>query len=62
MRDVFVESIKDMKWYTIQIPCMNPSLTTKYDVIFESGRISDVISTFLFNGIDPNNHPWCSIT
>ena len=34
----------------------------KFDVIYESGKIYDVISHFLFNGTDPNNHPWCSIT
>ena len=34
----------------------------KSDVIYESGQIFDAISHFLFSGIDPNNHPWCSIT
>ena len=34
----------------------------KFDVIYESGQIFDVISHFFFNGIDSNSHPWCSIT
>ena len=34
----------------------------KFDVIYERGQIYDVISHFVFNGIDPNNHPWCSIS
>ena len=34
----------------------------KYDVIYEIGQIYDVISHFVFNGIDPSNHPRCSIT
>ena len=34
----------------------------KFDVICETGQIYDVISKFLFNGIDPNNHPRCYIT
>ena len=34
----------------------------KSDVIYESGQKYDVIYHFLFDGIDPNNNPWCSIT
>ena len=34
----------------------------KFDLIYESGQIFDVISHFFFNGIDSNSHPWCSIT
>ena len=42
--------------------CLALTMHIQSDVIYESGQIYDVISHFLFHGIDPNNNPWCSIT